>query len=431
MRTPHAASCSTACRHEAFVYPYSVLLLTLRGWLVQRRTEALASTALSLDLSKDHRPLSAVLQTQVLVTHSAGAPPVDMASRRTLYLLWPRWDADFRRPPQTSHTAGFSATGLLEWLTKPTEVQSLGGKHSDAVSPFASVLGGSDEENAPLPRFTPVWLSETSEIAGTKASSPLLEEAHRMNAALRRIVREMQRDDRQGGLVSNIGGWQSRKNSAQGEHFFTQMSRRPGEDGWAVRRLLLHILHQTRSFLTSIGADAGIAAEALGDNWRFEQVGGEKLQSGNSRVTSDSEHKRKEAFFSVRESWVGINKAGDWNHEHAHGTAALAGVYYVDSGMGQGAEGGQEEEGTGLFFMDPRPGGKCPADNESNAFARRLADNLSPTAAGSSLMCLLDEVATTGAEHVVHGLAQKVQAMAGGPSTREFTAPGLGMRTPQ
>jgi hypothetical protein len=67
-----------------------------------------------------------------------------------------------------------------------------------------------------------------------------------MNAALREVVLGMRREDPAGGLVSNIGGWQSRKFSAHNEHLLSEMGRRPGVHGWAVRRLQLHILQQLR-----------------------------------------------------------------------------------------------------------------------------------------------------------------------------------------
>ena len=71
----------------------------------------------------------------------------------------------------------------------------------------------------------------------------------------------------------------------------------------------------------------------------------------------------------MRESWANINGRGHWNHEHAHGTTAFAGCYYVDTGLADDGGGGGSGtvaaaaavNHTGLLLMDPRPGGTSSA----------------------------------------------------------------------
>ena len=56
---------------------------------------------------------------------------------------------------------------------------------------------------------------------------------------------------------------------------------------------------------------------------------------------------------SIRESWVNVNTKGAWNREHCHGHAvSLAGVYYVDGGLGNESD---QHQLTSLRIRDPRP----------------------------------------------------------------------------
>jgi hypothetical protein len=164
----------------------------------------------------------------------------------------------------------------------------------------------------------------------------------------------------------------------------------------------------------------------------------------------------------VQESWANINGRGHWNHEHAHGTTAFAGCYYVDTGLADDGGGGTvvvaaAVNHTGLLLMDPRPGGTSSAVSRAfPSWKRSILTEIYPCHACSYLRSRMETPGQGlsalemfplapsrptlltpperdrsgsggggGAEHD-HGVAEAVAQVVGGPSRREFTTPALG-----
>ena len=177
-----AESCDTAITHD----PSSSMAHETKGLILDvlgRREEAEHATATALNLSPLHRPLAAVSKK---LSRRVKAPDAE----GEMHKLWPSSDS----------------TG--ENSSEPRSEVTLFRRS------FA---------------YTPLYL-----VRSTSAAS--LE----MNAGLKAVVHAMRARDPRGGLVSNIGGWQSQK----AINFLEEGGTHAGPGGAAVKALHLHILQQ-------------------------------------------------------------------------------------------------------------------------------------------------------------------------------------------
>ena len=213
--------------------------------VLQRRAEATHATATALDLSPSHRSLA--VSAQKLRRRVGTAPPASDTAGM-LHKLWAAGD----EPP----------AGLA---------------HAEDLPPHDILAHQFD--------YTPLFLVESASAATLSMNSALIDTVHRMMTA-----------DPKGGLVSNIGGWQSRK-----DNNFLE------EGGPDARALHLHILTQVSAFLKALG-----------------------LPDGAGRSSAGAE---LEPYVTIREAWANVNGNGNWNHEHNHGASVFAGCYYISSGF--------------------------------------------------------------------------------------------------
>ena len=272
------ASCDAAVANDpdlSMAHETKGLILDVLG----RRAEADYATATALNLSPTHRALATVAKK--LQRRGAEAPS---GAEAVLHKLWP--------------TEGGG-----------------GGGGGSAPQSQVSLL------SARFP-YTPFYLVQST-------SSTTLQ----MNAGLQQVVRAMKAKDPSGGLVSNIGGWQSRK----AVNFLEEGATHAGAGGAAVKALHLHIMQQVGGFLRALG-----------------------LPDGSSSANAAA---GEAPFVTIREAWANVNRKGHWNHEHSHGTTVFAGCYYIDSGFepggGSGSEGGNgaAAAATGLRLHSPPPPG--------------------------------------------------------------------------
>lgn len=239
-----------------------------------RREEAEQATATALSLSPMHRPLATVTKR---LRRRVKAPDAEGA----VHKLWPSSDT--------------------------------GPEVADSSEPQSEIT--LFQRNLP---YTPLYLVQSTSAATLE-----------MNAGLKDVVHAMMSDDPRGGLVSNIGGWQSQKSI----NFLEEGATHGGSAGAAVKALHLHITQQVAGFLKDLG-----------------------LPDGNN---SDNGAYRGEAlvpFVTIREAWANVNQKGHWNHEHAHGTTVFAGCYYISSGFDD-AGGDNTDAATGLRLHSPSSGG--------------------------------------------------------------------------
>ena len=269
-----AIAASETGEGKAMAYETKGLILDV----LQRRAEATHATATALNLSPSHRSLAA--SAQKLRRRVASAPPTaDTAG--VMHKLWAAGD-----PPPAGLPASAAAAGDL---------------------PPVDILARQFD-------FTPIFLVESASAATLSMNAALTESVHRMMIA-----------DPKGGLISNIGGWQSRKD----KNFLE-------EGGAAVRALHLHILTQVPAFLKALGLPDG---------------GG---SSGSAEL---------EPYVTIREAWANVNTNGNWNHEHSHGTTVFAGCYYIASGF-SATDDNDTAQATGLKLHHPAsPSGGEIADN--------------------------------------------------------------------
>eukprot|EP01043_Picozoa_sp_COSAG02_P062314 COSAG02_NODE_8566_length_2522_cov_2.058605_2_plen_493_part_00 len=162
--------------------------------------------------------------------------------------------------------------------------------------------------------YTPLYLVQSTSAATLE-----------MNAGLKDVIHAMMSDDPRGGLVSNIGGWQSQKSI----NFLEEGGTHGGPAGAAVKALHLHIMQQVAGFLRDLG-----------------------LPDGNNSDNSVHSGKQVAPFVTIREAWANVNQKGHWNHEHAHGTTVFAGCYYISSGFAD-VGGESTDAATGLKLHSP------------------------------------------------------------------------------